>query len=187
MWCADWRLGALCTVDLDPSQGDQACPAHISLLYKGVLRFTLGSYSVFLLDSWTWCVIQIVIIIQTPSSILTKFSLNIFTEYSWVVRKFPEINVKFHDQHMVDKWLKKAKIGSKNLVLRVSGENPVSLLCKNANFTAGYTESCAFGTRIYCDENKNSIFSSFLVMVRRKTLPVWFSETKHENTTRIKI
>lgn len=93
-------------MDLDPSQGDQACPAHISLLYKGVLRFTLGSYSVFLLDSWTWCVIQIVII-QTLSSILTKCSLNIFTEYSGVVWKFPGINVKFPDQHMVDKWLEK--------------------------------------------------------------------------------
>lgn len=47
-------------------------------------------------------------------------------------------------------------------LLRVYGvtKNPVCLLCKNANFTAWYSESCGFGTQIYCDENKNSIFSS---------------------------
>lgn len=38
-------------MDLDPSQGDQAQPAHISLPYKGVLGVTLGPCCVFRLDS----------------------------------------------------------------------------------------------------------------------------------------
>lgn len=89
--------------------------------------------------------------------------------------------MKFHDQH---KWLRRISgMKTKIWLLRVYGvtKNPVCLLCQNANFTAWYSESCGFGAQIYCDGNKNSIFSSFVVMVRRrKTLPVCFSETKQE-------
>lgn len=66
--------------------------------------------------------------------------------------------MKFQDQHMEDKWVRKQRTvqkmdfrnENKNLVITGlwSFENPVCLLCKNANFTAWNTESCAFGTRI---------------------------------------
>lgn len=102
-----------------PVGGDQARPAHFSLPYRGVL---LG-VSLWIPAGFP----DLLCCSKCHYSNTVLYFSQTFTEYinSSVVWKLPEINMKFHDQHMVDKWLRNPENLKKKMDFRNENKNMV--------------------------------------------------------------